>query len=120
MRRGDTVQSVADNFGVPASMVRRWNHLRGESLGGRRVVYVHLPITPNSHEILRTASAKHKSSNKLSASNHKIVVHHKVARGETLTSIASTHHTTVQALKRDNDNVATLRPGMILVIRGAH
>jgi LysM repeat protein len=40
-----------------------------------------------------------------------------VADGETLSSIASSHHTTVEALKRDNDNVATLRPGMILLIR---
>ena len=42
---------------------------------------------------------------------------HTVKRGETLISIASTHHTTVAALKRDNGDLATLRPGMILVIR---
>jgi LysM repeat protein len=47
------------------------------------------------------------------------VVHHKVKKGETLTSIASTHHTTVAALKRDNGDIATLRPGMILLIRAA-
>jgi LysM domain len=34
-----------------------------------------------------------------------------------LSSIANTHHTTVAALKRDNGNIATLRPGMILLIR---
>ena len=28
VHRGDTVQTVADNFGVPPTMVRRWNHLR--------------------------------------------------------------------------------------------
>jgi LysM repeat protein len=40
-----------------------------------------------------------------------------VQPGETLTSIATTHHTTVAALKRDNGNLAMLRPGMVLVIR---
>jgi LysM repeat protein len=45
------------------------------------------------------------------------VQRHKVQPGETFTSIASTHHTTVAALKRDNGNLALLRPGMILVIR---
>ena len=50
VRRGDTVQSVADNFGVPPAMVRRWNHLKGDSLGGRRVLYVRLPVTPSFDE----------------------------------------------------------------------
>src|SRR4051812_48868510 len=46
VRRGDTVETVADNFGVSTGMVRRWNHLRSNSLSGRRVVYVHLPVAP--------------------------------------------------------------------------
>ena len=29
VRKGDTVESVADNFGVPAKMIRQWNHLKG-------------------------------------------------------------------------------------------
>ena len=44
------------------------------------------------------------------------VVHHKVQPGETLYSIAKSHNTTVAALKENNGNLATLRPGMILVI----
>jgi membrane-bound lytic murein transglycosylase D len=116
VRRGDTVQSVAENFGITATMVRRWNHLRGDSLAGRHVLYVHLPVAPSAHETEHLASAKYKSRSTLRASAQKPVVHHKVVPGETLSSIASTHHTTVQALKRDN-NVASLRPGMVLVIR---
>src|SRR5205807_2223714 len=38
VRKGDTVAAVADNFGVPPAMVRRWNRLKGNSLRGRRVV----------------------------------------------------------------------------------
>jgi LysM repeat protein len=45
------------------------------------------------------------------------VQRHQVQPGETLMSIATTHHTTVAALKRDNGNLVMPRPGMILVIR---
>ena len=117
VHKGDTVQSVADNFGVPPTMVRRWNHLKGDSLRGRRVVYVHLPVTPSAREAQPSVASKSKSRKPLHATNDKPLVRHKVKQGETLTSIASTHHTTVAALKRDNRNLSTLRPGMILMIR---
>jgi len=44
------------------------------------------------------------------------VLHHRVKRGETLFSIATSYNTTVSALKHDNRNIAALRPGMILVV----
>jgi membrane-bound lytic murein transglycosylase D len=131
VRRGDTVETVAENFGVSAQMVRRWNGLRGDSLRGRRVLALHLPVTPSSE----VASAKPKSpaharkpaqaaSAKLPAaktpdeepSQQAGVLRHKVKSGETLYSIANTYKTTVAALKRNNSNVAVLRPGMILVV----
>jgi LysM repeat protein len=37
--------------------------------------------------------------------------------GETLYPIATAYKTTVAALKRNNGNLATLRPGMILVVQ---
>jgi membrane-bound lytic murein transglycosylase D len=118
VRKGDTVQSVAENFGISAKMVRRWNHLKGDSLGGRRILYVHLPVTPNAHEIRHVASSsKPRNTNALHAANPKNPLHHTVKPGETLYSIASTYNTTVASLKRANANVADLRPGMILLIR---
>jgi LysM repeat protein len=45
------------------------------------------------------------------------LTHHKVKQGETLYSIASSYNTTVSALKHDNRNIASLRPGMILIVR---
>jgi LysM repeat protein len=42
-----------------------------------------------------------------------------VRPGETFSSIAISYNTTVSALKQNNANVATLRPGMILVIRAS-
>ena len=115
VRKGDTVETVAENFGVPSSMVRRWNHLKGDSLRGHRIVYVHLPVTPGREGEEVVASKSH-SRKALHTASSKAVVHHKVQRGETLYSIASSYNTTVAALKENNRNVAVLRPGMILII----
>jgi len=43
-RRGDTIASVAQNFGVPADKVRSWNHLRGNALHAGRTVRIYLPL----------------------------------------------------------------------------
>jgi len=115
VRKGDTVQTVADNFGVPAAMVRRWNHVKGDSLRGRHVLYIHLPVAPSAHQETGIA-VKSKSRKNLDQSLASRTVRHKVQRGETLYSIAKSHNTTVAALKQSNGNLATLRPGMILVI----
>ena len=117
VRKGDTVESVADNFGVPPVMVRRWNHLRGDSLAGRRILYVRLPVTPNSAESRAAESTKSKSKKTLHATARKNAVRHKVEPGETLYSIAKSHNTTVAALKQQNGNLAALKPGMILLIQ---
>ena len=135
VRKGDTVQTVAENFGVSAQMLRRWNGLRGDSLHGRTVLALHLPVSP-SGELASTAPSKaaRHSTKKTMATTAKVpaaksvkaseedeseqasVLRHKVKSGETLYSIATTYKTTVAALKRNNQNVATLRPGMILVV----
>jgi membrane-bound lytic murein transglycosylase D len=43
-RRGDTVISVAQNFGVPPDKVRTWNHIRGNTLHAGRSVRIYLPL----------------------------------------------------------------------------
>jgi membrane-bound lytic murein transglycosylase D len=134
VRRGDTVQTVAENFGVSAQMIRRWNGLRGDSLHGRTVLALHLPVSP-SGEPSTTASSRpagrgqkagQTANSKAPAKSAKVsdedaqeqasVLHHKVKSGETFYSIATTYRTTVAALKRNNQNVAVLRPGMILIV----
>ena len=122
VRKGDTVESVAENFGVSAKRLRGWNHLKGSSLAGRRVLYLHLPVAPGSAGAQVASSGSHKSRRHASAAvtSKNGTVRHKVKRGETLASIATSYNTTVSALKHDNRNIATLRPGMILVVRDAH
>ncbi|MGH9528865.1 MAG: transglycosylase SLT domain-containing protein, partial [Terriglobales bacterium] len=113
VRRGDTVQSVADNFGVSPAVVRRWNRLGSNSLHGRRILHVHLPVNPDEAE----TSSKPMNRNNLRGSSRARQVRHAVKPGETLYSIANSYNTTVEAIKESNRNVATLRPGMILLIR---
>jgi membrane-bound lytic murein transglycosylase D len=130
IRRGDTVETVAENFGVSAKMIRTWNRLKGDSLAGRKILLVHLPVTPGKREtqvdsrraagrstsMHKTASAKTTSNPSAHHNASGAVVHHKVKAGETLYSIASSYNTTVSALKHENSNIAILRPGMILII----
>jgi membrane-bound lytic murein transglycosylase D len=116
VRKGDTVETVADNFGVPPAMIRRWNHLKGDSVRGRRVLYVHLPVSPDANEGHSAVASKSKSKKKLQADDSGSVVHYKVQPGETLYSIAKSHNVTVDDLKENNGNLANLRPGMVLVI----
>src|SRR6266849_356049 len=134
VHRGDTVETVAENFSISPQMVRRWNGLRGDSLRGRKVLALHLPVTPTSGD---SALATSKISKSLRYSKKAVqrppqndasnitadsptqaaIVRHRVKSGETLYSIANTYKTTVAALKHDNRDVAVLRPGMILIVQ---
>jgi LysM repeat protein len=106
---------VAENFGVPTKMIRRWNRLKGDTLRGRRVVYVHLPLAPGAQETRVASKAKSRKAGSKTVAKGQ-VVRHKVQPGETLYSIANSYNTTVSELKKDNRKVATLRPGMILIV----
>ena len=141
VHKGDTVESVAENFGVSPQMLRRWNGIRGNSLSGRKIVALHLPITPSAHDTevaaaklrskhptgapkaTETATTKPPATKSAQIEREEVaqaaVVHHKVKTGETLYSIATFYKTTVAALKRDNRNVAVLHPGMILTVQTA-
>ena len=116
VRKNDTVQTVSENLGIQPTVVRRWNRLKGDSLAGRRVLYVHLPVSPTASLDDRPVRSKTKLKSELAESNEGSAVRHTVKRGETLYSIASNYRTTVAALQQTNAHVATLRPGMVLLI----
>jgi membrane-bound lytic murein transglycosylase D len=132
VRKGDTVETVAENFGVSPQMVRRWNGLpRGSSLRGRKVLALHLPVTPSTEATAdkpaaharkttqtatATVPAERSESDSAPDASGPAVLRHTVKSGETLYSIATTYKTTVAALKRNNGNVAVLHPGMVLIV----
>ena len=122
VRKGDTVLTVADDFGVPPEKVRKWNHLKGNTLHPGRTIAIYKPVSEDvaasqasSAKNRRTASKSTKSK-KLQASAKGRRVH-TVKPGETLSSIASRYNTTVAALKRDNPRLsARLHPGDTVII----
>jgi LysM repeat protein len=116
VRKNDTLESVSNNLGIAQTTIRRWNRMKGDSLAGRRVLYVHLPVSPTVAAAEHTARAKSHHTSELANNKSSSPVRHTVKRGETLYSIANNYKTSVKAIKQTNANVATLRPGMVLVI----
>jgi len=115
IRKHDTLASVSDNLGIQPNVIRRWNRMKSDSLAGRPVLYVHLPISPGSASEAKSLS-KSKHGSTLVQNKPGSPVRHTVKQGETLYSIASNYKTSVAALKQTNAHIATLRPGMVLLI----
>ena len=142
VRKGDTIASIADDYGVPAEKIRRWNHLTGNTVKPGRVLHIYKP-TGDEEETASAATSRSRKekaapeltsskshSNKMTATANKTstaskkkststakVTHHTVKRGETLTSIANQYNISISELKKDNPTVAKLRAGDVLVIR---
>jgi LysM repeat protein len=116
VRKNDTLESVSNNLGIAPTTIRRWNRMKGDSLAGRRLLYIHLPVSPTVAAAEHEAKPKSRHTSKLADNKPGSAVHHTVKRGETLYSIANNYKTSVKAIKQTNANVATLRPGMVLVI----
>jgi membrane-bound lytic murein transglycosylase D len=119
VRKGDTVLSVADDFSVPVEKLRRWNHLQGNSLRAGRTLRIYRPTArASAEEQADSRSVSRKSSNKSNLQAKSKTVHHKVRKGETLSSIAESYNTTVSALRRDNARTAShLHAGDVLLVR---
>jgi membrane-bound lytic murein transglycosylase D len=113
VRKGDTVLSIADDFGVPADKLRKWNRLKGNTLRAGRTLVIYRPVAQPE---TATASSKSKGNknNGLTAGQRL----HTVRAGDTLYSIAAEYGTSVAALRRDNRRASdVLHPGDVLVIK---
>jgi membrane-bound lytic murein transglycosylase D len=117
VRKGDTVLSVADDFSVPVEKLRRWNGLKGNGLRAGRTLRIYRPTArPDAAPTQVASRSKSSSKSSLQASNR--TIHHKVKRGETLSSIAENYNTTVSALRRANGkSAAHLTAGTVLVVK---
>src|ERR1043166_5750535 len=66
---GDTVLTVAEDFGVPPDRLRRWNRLKGNDLRRGRVLIVYKPLAPGEADKAPKRKKKtHKAAGK-TASN---------------------------------------------------
>jgi membrane-bound lytic murein transglycosylase D len=67
---GDTVLTVAEDFGVPPEKLRRWNGLKGNGLRRGRILVIYKPLAPGEpdkapvrrHKTATTTAPKPKSS----------------------------------------------------------
>lgn len=124
VRKGDTALSVADDFSVPVERLRRWNHLKGNTLKVGRALRIYRPVAGREapEEALASSAgignkSKKKNSLQASAKERSKTVRHKVRKGETLTSIAEAYDTSVEELRRANRNAKHLRAGDVLVVK---
>ena len=119
VRKGDTVLSVADDFGVPPSRLRKWNRLKGNELRPGRVLKIYRPVgesRASGGRPAKSSKSRSPSGSQTSAGGKRV---HTVQPGETLYSIAAANKTTVEALRRDNQLTSgRLQPGDKLVIHG--
>ena len=130
VRKGDTVGSIADDFQVPVDKVRKWNHLKGNTVATGRMLLIYKPLAgsgsaevasagddppPTSGKKGKTATTSKSAAKPTGGSQS--ATYHKVKKGETLSGIAQSYNTTVANLKKNNANLsANLRPGEVLVI----
>jgi membrane-bound lytic murein transglycosylase D len=132
VRKGDTVGSIADDFEVPVDKLRKWNHLRGNTVAVGRTMVIYKPLAGGTgSEVASSGSdpAPSKSAKKgktaqsakagaKPATGQQAATFHKVRPGETLSGIAQSYNTSVATLKKNNSNLsANLRAGEVLVIR---
>src|SRR5690242_10908733 len=74
VRRGDTVASVADDFGVPADRLRRWNRLKGDRLASGRMLVIYRPVMAQDNPVINTPSrhrARHSTKHHASTGTHR-------------------------------------------------
>jgi len=111
MHKGDTLQSVADEFDVSVAELKRWNGLRRDHVapGARLKIYPGGRSAPPGQEksarqsqAVATIRAGHTAGG---PAGEPVV--HRVKEGETLWSIAHAYQTTVDALKRANRFLAS-------------
>jgi len=86
VRKGDTVLSVADDFGVAPDRLRRWNRLKGNQLSHARTLVIYKPLAPGEHD---TTAVKHRR--KKSKATTKTAARHSAPRASG-TTIATGNH----------------------------
>lgn len=73
VRKGDTVLSVADDYGVPVEKLRKWNHLKGNVLKPGRTLTIYRPVAEGGSEgrVATTRTSRGAKSGKSASRNRK-------------------------------------------------
>jgi membrane-bound lytic murein transglycosylase D len=116
-RRGDTVESVADQFNVTVAELKKWNGMRSNRL----VAGMRLKIYPGVSGPMPVKASVTAARSDLAAKPGQAITH-RVRQGETLWSIAQAYQTTIEALRSGNRFLFSrpLQAGDILTIVQSH
>jgi membrane-bound lytic murein transglycosylase D len=102
MRRGDTLITVADRFGVSVEQLRAWNHLSSNRVAHGRSLYVAEPVRLAPHGSSRSRRGRralsrtstHRGRREVSRTTASVASHHGSSSKRTRSSAA---HTTAHA-----------------------
>ncbi len=116
-RRGDTIESVADQFNVTVAELKRWNGIRGNRLVAGMRLRIYPGVTGPAPVKASVTALKVDVSPKTGQR-----VMHRVVEGETLWSIAQAYQTTIEALRSGNRFLFSrpLQAGDMLLIVQPH
>jgi membrane-bound lytic murein transglycosylase D len=120
VRRGDTLITIADRFGVTLSELRRWNHLRGNRVGAGHRLRVAAPSKAQpAYASYRTRETKRETKETRAADpapGSKVRSRvYRVRSGDTLGAIAARYGISVADLRRWNHlRGNNIRAGMVL------
>ena len=115
VRQGDTLMSIADDFGVPLEKLRQWNRLRGNHVRRGQALRIYRPVPVDYPEAAATPKSRKKKQLSGKAAAQQV---HTVRSGETLYSIATDYGTTVAELQRANGLTSSkLYPGDTIIVR---
>ncbi len=105
VRSGDTLSGIATRFRVPLASLLKANHLSGRSF-----------IQPGQRIVVRAAAGKAAAPR----SRPSTTTTYRVRAGDTLSSIAARHHTTIGAIARASkiSSRALIYPGQALRVPG--
>lgn len=94
VRKGDTVLSVADDFGVPPESLRRWNRLKGNQLRRGRLLVIYKPLSHGQVEQVATHQRKshHKTAKKPASSAKKTTAKTNSSTRSSAATLAARNH----------------------------
>ena len=94
VRKGDTVLSVADDFGVPPESLRRWNRLKGNQLRRGRLLVIYKPLAHGQIEQVATHQRKshHKTAKKPASSAKKTTAKSNSSTRSSAATLAARNH----------------------------
>jgi len=133
VRRTDTLSTIADEFDVTTTELRKWNHLRSDHVARGTSLRIYpggMTPPPTQQAKSKEAPAQSVTARRAGAASEPVMearssnntVVHRVKPGETLWSIARAYRTTVQAIQAGNRYLFSrpLQVGDTLTILPAH